>query len=136
FRGLEILIWYKVLTFIQMFQIYDKSSILDALLFIKFPDFVEVLGFYGIFLLWFPFVLRPWLKAPVYFQIILTCVLAYVGHYLNVNWHTTEWTSLKAILVEQEGYFTFGQMQRGSQALLGMILGQLLYRYGIKNQVR
>ncbi|HEX4923714.1 MAG TPA: acyltransferase family protein [Bdellovibrionales bacterium] len=125
-RGLEILVWYKVLTFVQMFQTYDRAIILEAILFMRFPDFVEVLGFYGIFLLWFPFAMPRFVKLSVPAQLACAFALAAAGAYLNVIWDAGRWTPLKAILVEHDGLFTFGQFQRGALVLFGMVVGRAL----------
>lgn len=123
FRGLEILVWYKVLTFIQMFQIYDRETILRTILFLNFPDFAEVLGFYGIFLLWFPFIMATWKKVVVPVQFLIAATFAFAGLYLTHNFDFWDFTSVKAILVEQNGYYTFGQFQRGALVFMGIALG-------------
>lgn len=136
FRGLEILVWYKVLTFIQMFQTYDRGIILEALLFIRFPDFVEVLGFYGIFLLWFPFVFPRFVKLALAAQLGVAFAFAAAGTYLNNVWDAGRWTPIKAILVEHEGLFTFGQFQRGALVFFGMVIGKALIETpSKKNQI-
>lgn len=125
FRGLEILIWYKILTFVQMFQIYERKDIIDTLLLKKSTDFTEVLGFYGIFLLWFPFAARTWSRLPLWGQPFLALAIGLMGAYLTLNFDFGGMTALKAILVENPGFYTFGQMQRGGMVLFGMFLGTL-----------
>ncbi len=123
FRGIEILVWYKVLTFIQMFQIYDREVILRTILFFRFPDFSEVLGFYGIFLLWFPWVMMNWKRVPVSTQLLIAESLAMAGWFLTYNYEFWGFTSVKSILVEQTGFYTLGQFQRGALVLFGIALG-------------
>jgi uncharacterized membrane protein len=137
-KGFEILVWYKILTFIQMFQTYDRTAILDAMFFLRFPDFVEVLGFYGIFLLWFPFLLPRWVKMPILSQLVTIAAVYFTGSFLSQVLDFGSWTPLKAILFEHDGFFTFGQFQRGALVLLGMFMGAALiskhetkYRYHI-----
>lgn len=124
-RGLTILFWYKVLTVVQMFQTYPEKTIIDALLYLHFPDFVEVLGFYGLFLLWFPLVLPAWKTIPWLGKAILVGLFAWSGHWLNVNFDFWGYSSLKTLLVEADGEFTFGQFQRGALVLGGWLLGEL-----------
>ncbi len=122
-RGLTILLCYKILTVVQMFQTYPESTIIDALMFLHFPDFVEVLGFYGIFLLWFPLLIPAWRGLPGAGKALVVVAMAWGGHWLNLHFDFWGIGSLKAILVETEGNFTFGQFQRGALVLGGWILG-------------
>lgn len=129
FRALEVLLWYKVLTVVQMFQTYPKKLILDTLMFNRFPDFVEVLGFYAFALLWIPLILPTWSRIPLIAKPFIIAAMAYMGHYLNTNIDWGTHTSIQAILVEKKGYFTFGQFQRGATALLGITLGEIYHRW-------
>ncbi|RZA02488.1 MAG: DUF1624 domain-containing protein, partial [Proteobacteria bacterium] len=63
-RGLKILFWYKVLTIVEMFSLYTREDILNTLLYKAFPVYVEILGYYAIALIWIPFALPLWKKAP------------------------------------------------------------------------
>ncbi|MGE4131872.1 MAG: heparan-alpha-glucosaminide N-acetyltransferase domain-containing protein [Bdellovibrionales bacterium] len=123
-RALIILFWYKVLTVVQMIQTYPKQAIVEALMYERFPDFVEVLGFYGIFLLWFPFVLPLWKKTPLTLKIIVAAGWAYTGSILANHFDFWGSDAIRTILVEKPGEFTFGQFQRGAMVLFGWILGE------------
>ncbi len=125
-KGVLILFWYKVLTVVQMFQTYPSPQIVNTLLFKQFPDFVEVLGFYSICLLWIPFFLPVWHKLEVIFKLLLIGGFAVGGYWLasHVNWGPN--IILKVLLVEHRGYFTFGQITRGSIVLMGLLIGDFL----------
>ncbi len=132
-RGLEILFWYKVLTFVQMFQIYPEQVIIDTLLFKKFPDFVEVLGFYAICLMWIPFFLPFWRGLSTPFKFLVILLFGFIGTSLTQSdWGS--YTSLKAILVEHKGYYTFGQFQRGAIVCMGLLLGDTLQSFKDRNR--
>ncbi len=126
-RALEIMFWYKVLTIAQMIQGYTNQEILDALLFKTFPDYVEVLGFYSFALLWLPLLLPLWKRS--HFLLKIGCVFAMIYAQLYFT-HNFTWQniSLKAIMVENRGYFTFGQFTRGPLILFGLILGEQIYQ--------
>lgn len=131
-RGLEILFWYKALTFVQMFQIYPQQVIIDTLLFKNFPDFVEVLGFYAICLMWIPFFLPFWKALSTPFKFLAILLFGFIGTSLTQSdWGS--YTSIKAILVEHKGYYTFGQFQRGAIVLIGLLLGDILKSFKDKN---
>lgn len=122
-RSVQLMIAYKILTVVQMYMTYSTEFIIDTLLFKRFPDFVEVLGFYSFCLLWIPFVLPLWRNMPLFSKVATTLGLAIGGFVLNLAWDFGGYTILKAILVEESGHFTFGQMQRGAVVLFGMLLG-------------
>jgi hypothetical protein len=125
-RSLEIMFWYKALTIAQMIQGYTNQEIVDALMFRTFPDYVEVLGFYSFALLWLPLVLPLWKRSHFLVKVGLLCLMVYAQMHFsyNFNWQSM---SLKAIFVENRGYFTFGQLTRGPLILFGLILGEQLY---------
>lgn len=129
-RGLLIMVWYKLLTVVQMFQTYPQEAIVETLLFQRFPDFVEVLGFYAIFLLWFPFVLRGWRELDGWTKATIVAALAVGGHWLNTHFDFWGWNGIKTLLVENEADFTFGQFQRGAMVLGGWMLGEAYIRWG------
>lgn len=123
-RALEIMFWYKALTVVQMFQIYPREQILDALLFKSFPDFVEVLGFYSIALVWLPLFLPLWARLHWLLKPLLIFGFIYAQFRLT-GFDFWGNTPIKAILVESRGYFTFGQISRGSLIIGGLIIGEL-----------
>src|SRR5690606_26815968 len=42
-RGLTVLFWYKVLTIVEMQHLHRPSEVVDALLYRRFPSYVEIL---------------------------------------------------------------------------------------------
>lgn len=136
FRGFLILLWYKILTVAQMFETYPREAIIDTLLFKNFPDFVEVLGFYGFFLLWIPWVLPLWRKSPFLLKLAAVVALASLGEYLTNNFAFWDLPALKAILVEDDGYYTFGQFQRGALVLFGCLIGEFYLAMRFDREVR
>jgi len=132
-RAIQILIVYKILTVIQMFQLYPTERIIDAMYFRHFPDFVEVLSFYGFCLIWIPFFLPFWGRSGNVIKFILIVSLAGWGYLLNLHWQVnplenmTSWI-VRNILVETKGQFTYGQFQRGAIVFLGLWIGELIRR--------
>ncbi|OQW46911.1 MAG: hypothetical protein A4S09_03110 [Proteobacteria bacterium SG_bin7] len=126
-RSLEVMFWYKVLTIAQMIQGYTNQEILDAILFKTFPDYVEVLGFYAFALLWLSMILPWWKRSPFLIKVLLVFAMISAQFHFTYNF-TWQNMSLKAILVENRGYFTFGQLTRGPFILFGLILGEQLYQ--------
>ncbi len=124
-RGIELMIWYKILTVVQMFQYYPKSMIIETLLFQRMPDFVEILCFYSIALLWLPFFLPLWSRLKWTPKVIVIVATFWSGQWLHFHFDFWQLDTLKAILVEQEGYYTFGQLQRGALIFLGLLVGDL-----------
>ncbi|MEQ1875688.1 MAG: serine hydrolase [Bdellovibrionia bacterium] len=122
-RGVQIMIAYKILTVVQMYSTYSSEFIIDTLLFKRFPDFVEVLGFYGFCLMWIPFLLPLWRGMPIFSKLSLCFGMLLAGFVLNLVWDFGGYSAIKAILVEETGYFTFGQFQRGAVVIFGIILG-------------
>ncbi len=124
-RGLLIFISYKLLVWVQMFQIYPKEEIIDTLLSRRFPDFVEILQFYGWFLLLTPIFLPMWSRLPFWGK-ILTCYLLGASSMLLQQVDFGDFWQLKAILVEYPRTYCFGLMPRGTMVLFGLILGDRL----------
>jgi len=122
-RGVELMIWYKILTVVQMFQFYSEPMILETLLFKRMPDFVEILCFYSIALMWIPFVLPFWSRRNSIVKLIMIFGLIGAGQWLHYNSSFWGFDVLKALLVENDGYYTFGQFQRGGLVFLGLLLG-------------
>lgn len=125
-RGLWIMICYKALIVVQMFQLSSQLTILDTLLWRRFPDFVEILQFYAWFVLLLPFILPLWKALPLLDKVMLTAGFAVSSHLLRLHFDFWGIWQLKAILVEQEGTFCFGVLSRGAMALFGLLLGQFL----------
>ncbi len=132
-RGIELMVWYKILTVVQMFQFYPQSMIIDTLLFRSMPDFVEILCFYSIALLWLPLFLPMWTRLHGVAKITLTLGLFFTGHWLHFNFDFWGYDVLKALLVEQEGFYTFGQFQRGALIFFGLFIGDLYKHFNSEN---
>lgn len=126
-RGVTILFWYKVLTIAEMTPRHPPEQILDALLYRAFPVFTEILGFYGLVLLWLPLVLPLWKKLPFAAQCAVPVLLAGLAWWLS---HGVEWSSdaLQAILVEHEDHYTWGQLARAPLIFVGLLLGTWILR--------
>lgn len=125
-RAFLLMLIYKVLTVVQMFQTYSHQYIVDTLLFKRFPDFVEVLCFYSVALLWIPFMLPIWGRVHNFVKPVLIIGIAWLGVWLEINVDWSGLTSIKAILVEHPGYFTFGQFPRGALIFTGLLIGDFL----------
>ncbi len=127
-RGLEVLFWYKVLTVVEMMAVFPPEDILDALLYQRFPIWVEILGFYAIALLWLPWVLPLWCRLPLWSRLLLPVAIALVAGWLER--HASFWgiEPLKAILVEDADHYTWGQLSRLPLVLLGLLVGEALLR--------
>jgi len=98
-RGLVILFWYKVLTIVEMQHLHEAPQIVDALLYRRFPSYVEILGFYAIALL-------AWAVARY------------------VPFGSAE--PLQALLVEHPDHYTWGQLSRAPLVLAGLLIGELV----------
>ncbi|WP_202980289.1 heparan-alpha-glucosaminide N-acetyltransferase domain-containing protein [Marinobacter fonticola] len=128
--GLRVFVWYKVLTFVEMFHLGEPETIIDALLYQTFPSFVEILGFYAIALMWVPFFLSLWVRMPLWARLISPLVLILIAQWLAVNFGFWGIVPLQAILVEHEDLYTWGQLSRGPLILMGLLLGEAI-RYGL-----
>ncbi len=117
--------WYKILTVVQMFQYYPKKMIIDTLMFRSMPDFVEILCFYSIALIWLPFFLPLWSRLNFIGKLVMIVGSFSLGQWLYSNFDFWGIEPLKAILVEQDGFYTFGQLQRGALIFLGLLIGDL-----------
>jgi len=127
-RGLVILFWYKILTIVEMMNTYPRVDVLNALFYRGFPVYVEILNFYAIALLWIPFALPAWAKLKTTGRIVSLILLTVVGIILNKHFDFWGLDGLKAIFVEHEKYYTWGQLTRGPLVLLGLILGDIVVR--------
>lgn len=126
-RGIELLIWYKVLSVVQMFQFYPKPMILKTLEFGKTTDFVEILSFYAFALLWLPWFLPIWSRMGHATKIITTIGTLAAGQWLHYHFDFWGYEILKAYLVENEGHYSFGQLNRGAVIFLGLYIGDLYH---------
>ena len=125
-KGLEIFVWYKILTFVQLYGTRTPREVFDHLIFRDFPDFVEVLSFYSLALLWVPLVLPAWRYLPHLFKPLLVVGFFIAGNWMNLHLDFGGWDAIKTLLVEFDGRYTFGQFQRGAFVFFGMILGDIL----------
>jgi fucose 4-O-acetylase-like acetyltransferase len=126
-RALLVIFWYKVLILVQTLQTRSPDVIIDMLLYRKFPDFVEILNFYGWIMLGIPLLLPLWRKLPVWAGLGIAVGLALLGKLLSL-WDFGGVVQIKAMVVEQPGYFCYGILTRGPMALFGLFLGDLIGR--------
>ena len=126
-RGLLVLLWYKVLTAVELWD-RGQDVVADALLYRSFPSFVEILGFYAIALLWIPWLLPLWARTPALLRRAspLLVLGAWWWTSRNVEFGTPQ---LRAILVEDADHYTWGQLARIPLVLLGLLAGGLLLRW-------
>ncbi|MCG6657967.1 DUF1624 domain-containing protein [Halomonas campisalis] len=127
-RGLEVLFWYKVLTIVEMLPLYEPQDILDALLYQRFPIWVEILGFYAIALLWLPWVLPLWRRLPLWSRLVAPVAVALLAGALERHFHFWGVEPLKAILVEDDSHYAWGQLSRLPLVMLGLLIGEALLR--------
>lgn len=127
-RGLWVLLWYKLLTVVEMYEAHDRDVIVDTLLYRNFPSFVEILGFYAIALLWVPFLLPLWARAPALLRWASPVVMALACWWLLEHFDFWGVPQLQALVVEHPDYYTWGQLARGPLVLLGLLIGGLLLR--------
>lgn len=125
-RGLVVLFWYKILTIVEMVHLHEPEQIVDALLYQAFPIWVEILGFYAIALLWVPFFLPLWYRMPLLLRLASPLLLAGLAYLLARYFDFWGLAPLRAILVEHDDYYTWGQLTRGPLVLLGLLIGELL----------
>jgi len=121
-RSFNLLIWYKVLTLVQMFEHYGKDWIIATLKFQKFTDFAEVLNFYWLAIIWIILIIPIWVRMHWVLRLFFIATIAGAGVLLEAHfdWGSWQW---KAMLVEHKGAFCYGQFQRGALALFGLFLG-------------
>jgi hypothetical protein len=127
-RGLKVFFWYKVLTIVEMTPLYSPEDILATLLYQAFPVYVEILGFYALALLWVPFALPLWTRLPLPLQLALPVSMALLGYWLH-GFHFWGVDSIKAILVEHENHYTWGQIARGPLVFVGLLLGRFVVHW-------
>ncbi|KPQ02956.1 heparan-alpha-glucosaminide N-acetyltransferase domain-containing protein [Marinobacter sp. HL-58] len=124
--GVSIFFWYKVLTIVEMFHLAEPEQIIDALLYQTFPSFVEILGFYAIALIWVPFFLSLWVRMPLWLRLASPVLMVLLAEVLAARFGFWGSASLRAILVEHDELYTWGQLARGPLILLGLLLGELI----------
>ena len=127
-RGLVVLLWYKLLTVVEMYELHEREAIIDTLLYRDFPSFVEILGFYAIALLWVPFLLPLWARMPALLRWASPVLMALACWWLLENFGFWGVPQLQALIVEHPDYYTWGQLARGPLILLGLLIGGLLLR--------
>lgn len=128
FRGFVVLFWYKVLTVIEMSHLHGPKEILDALLYRNFPSYAEILGFYALALLWIPFVLPLWQRSSQFVKGLWPFIFAVTAFTISHYFDFGESQQVKAILVEEGGYYTWGQLSRAPFVFLGMFIGSFLVK--------
>jgi hypothetical protein len=127
-RGLLVLFWYKVLTVVELWD-RSRQEITDALLYRDFPSFVEILGFYAIALLWVPWLLPLWAKAPAWLRWLSPLPVIWLSWWLLDNAGFGGVPQLQALFVEHPDYYTWGQLSRLPLVLAGLLIGGLLLRW-------
>lgn len=122
-RGLAVLFAYKLLTIVEMSHLYKPPQILRALAYEDFPVYSEILGFYGLAMLWLPFMLPVWKRLPFAARLATPFVFGVAAWLLQPAsfWGSAQ---LKAIIVEHEDYYTWGQIPRMAIVAAGLVLGQ------------
>lgn len=127
-RGLVVLFWYKVLTVVELWD-RSRDEIFDTLLYRNFPSFVEILGFYAIALLWIPWLLPLWAKAPAWVRWLSPWPVIWLSWWLLNNAGFGGVPQVKALFVEDAEYYTWGQLSRLPLVLIGLLVGGLLLRW-------
>lgn len=126
-RAVEVWFWYKALLVIEMLPFYSPSEIVDALLYGRFAIWVEILGFYAIALLWVPLILPLWARAPLWIRLATIGVLTALTIWLqSLTFGGND--ILKALLVDHEDHYTWGQISRAPLILVGLLIGEALLR--------
>ena len=126
-RGLLVLLWYKLLTVVELWE-REPAQIADTLLYRDFPSFVEILGFYAIALLWIPWMLPLWAKTPAWLRWLSPLPVLWLSWWLLGHAGFGGVPQLKAIFVEHPDYYTWGQLSRLPLVLAGLLIGGLLLR--------
>lgn len=126
-RALEVLFWYKALTIVEMLPLYPPEEILDTLLYQRFAIWVEILGFYAIALVWVPLMLPLWARAPLWTRLVAILALIGLSAWLQ-GYDFGGHDILKALLVDHEDHYTWGQLSRAPLILGGLLIGEALLR--------
>lgn len=126
-RAVEVWFWYKALLVIEMLPFYPPGDIVDALLYGRFAIWVEILGFYAIALLWVPLMLPLWVRAALWSRLATMGVLIALTVWLqSLTFGGND--ILKALLVDHEDHYTWGQISRAPMILAGLLIGEALLR--------
>lgn len=125
-RGLVVLFWFKVLTVIEMSHLHNPQEIINALLYRQSTSYAEILGFYAFALIWIPFLLPLWQRCGHWIKALWPIAFAVIAILLTQEFDFWGSSSLKALLVEEEGFYTWGQLSRAPFVFLGMFFGGLL----------
>lgn len=131
-RALAILFAYKLLTAVEMLHLYQPSEIVEVLTYRGFPVYSEILGFYGLALLWLPFVLPLWKRLPLGARLASPAIFGLAAWLLQPLsfWDIPQ---LKAILVEHEDFYTWGQIPRMAIVTTGLLLGEWVLKIHFEN---
>lgn len=127
-RALLVLFWYKVLTVVELYGVREWPRVVDALLYRDFPSYVEILGFYAIALLWIPWLLPAWRRAPAWLRWSSPVLATALSWLLLVKFDFWGIPQLQALIVEHDDYYTWGQLSRLPLVLAGLLLGGLLLK--------
>jgi hypothetical protein len=134
--GLVVLFWYKVLTIVEMLHLHAPADIVDALLYRRFPSYVEILGFYAIALLWIPFVLPLWARLPLVARWASPVLVGLLCWLLLERFDFWGSETLQALLVEHPDHHTWGQLARGPLVLVGLLIGGMILSYYPESRTR
>ncbi|MEE8408001.1 MAG: OpgC domain-containing protein [Myxococcota bacterium] len=129
-RAALIMLWYKILIVVQMFQRSPPQAIIRTLTWQRFPDFVEILQFYAWFVLLLVVLLPLWKKLPFFGKGMMVAAFAISSWWLQNNFDFWGIWQLKAVLVEDDRAFCYGVIGRGAMALAGLYLGDLFLSRG------
>ncbi|MGM0856545.1 MAG: heparan-alpha-glucosaminide N-acetyltransferase domain-containing protein [Pseudomonadota bacterium] len=126
-RAVEVWFWYKALLIVEMLPFNTPSEIVDALLYGRFGIWVEILGFYAIALLWVPLILPLWARAPLWSRLAVIALLTALAAWLQgLSFGGND--ILKALLVDHQDHYAWGQLSRAPLILLGLLLGEAVLR--------
>ena len=126
-RAVEVWFWYKALLIVEMLPFNTPSEIVDALLYGRFGIWVEILGFYAIALLWVPLILPLWARAPLWSRLAIMALLTALAAWLQgLSFGGND--ILKALLVDHQDHYAWGQLSRAPLILLGLLLGEAVLR--------
>lgn len=125
-RGIELLFWYKLLTIVEMFRNNKPDEIMQTLAYKNFPVYVEILGFYGLALLWLPWALPLWKRTPMLIKLAVPAATIFISSWVSAKLQLMNLPGLQAILVEHDDFYTWGQLSRAPLIFSGLILGELM----------